>query len=489
MIRRALQVLLLAVTAVAVAVAVNTLRHGSRQLAAAPLAPAPVDTEAAAERLAAVVRLQTISVRPLPATTEREFLKLHTYLAQAFPHAHAALSRDTVHQYSLLYTWAGREPAAAPILLMAHQDVVPVAPGTEGRWHAAPFAGEIRDGFVWGRGTWDDKCSLMAILEAVERLSAQGFAPRRTIYLAFGHDEEIGGADGASAIAALLQQRGVHPLFVLDEGMVIISGALPGLDRPAALIGIAEKGSATLRLTSNATPGHSSMPGPRSAIGVLATALTRLERTPMRGGIRGVAAQMLDTVAPEMRLANRVLLSNRWLFGPLIESRLAGLPATNAVLRTTTALTIVQGGNKDNVLPGEAQAWVNFRLLPGDTVASLLVHAHDTVGDDSVSIEVEPGASEPSPVAPTDSEGYRLLSRTVREVYPDAVVAPGLMIGATDSRHMTGLTHDIYRFLPVRANTADLSRFHGTDERISIADYADLIRFYERLISGAAGGP
>ena len=231
------------------------------------------------------------------------------------------------------------------------------------------------------------------------------------------------------------------------------------------------------------------MPAAHSAIGTLALALTRLEQAPMPGRIRGVAAQMFDTVAPEMQGASRVLLSNRWLFGPLLEWRLAQLPAPNAALRTTTALTIVQGGNKENVLPGEASAWVNFRLLPGDTVADLVVHAREAIGDGAVRIEVMPGASEASPVAATDAAGYRVVSNTVREVFPDAVVAPGLMIAATDSRHLTTLTRDIYRFVPLRSNAAELSRFHGTDERIAIANYADLIRFYERLIDRAAGGP
>ena len=489
MTRRALQLLLLIAVALVAAVTVNTLRQGSRQLAATPLAALAVDEQAAAERLAAAVRFRTISYEQPSAASQAEFLRLHEFLAQAFPHAHAALTREIVRQYSLLFTWHGRDPAAAPIVLMAHQDVVPVAPGTESRWQSPPFAGEVKGGFVWGRGTWDDKGSLMAIFEAVERLRVAGFTPHRTVYLAFGHDEEIGGSDGASTIATMLQNRGVHPEFVLDEGMLILSDALPGLARPAALIGIAEKGAATLRLTATAPPGHSSMPGPRSAIGALAAALTRLERAPMPGRIGGVAAQMFDTVAPEMRGANRVLLSNRWLFGPLIASRLTLQPSTNAAIRTTTALTVVQGGNKDNVLPGEAQAWVNFRLLPGDTIAAVVQHARNVIGDDTLRIDVTPGAAEASPVATTDSIGFRLLSHTIHEVFPDAVVAPSLMVAATDSRHMGRLTRDVYRFVPVRASTSDLSRFHGTDERISIGNYADMIRFYQRLISSAAGDP
>ncbi|HLZ97770.1 MAG TPA: M20/M25/M40 family metallo-hydrolase, partial [Steroidobacteraceae bacterium] len=268
---------LMALSAGAVIVAaacINELRLGSRQVMVAPIVPPPVDERRAAEHLRSAVRFQTISQDLAPDDDHRsEFLRLHSFLREAFPHVDAVLSREVVNGYALLYTWPGEDPAAKPVVLMAHQDVVPIAPGSESRWHAGPFSGDIKDGYVWGRGAWDDKGNLMSILEAVEALAAAGFKPRRTIYLAFGHDEEIGGAQGASAIASLFKSRGIRPEFVLDEGMLITEGIMPGLDPPAALIGIAEKGWATLKLTSTAPPGHSSMPGPRTAIGSLATAL------------------------------------------------------------------------------------------------------------------------------------------------------------------------------------------------------------------------
>ncbi|HUO80265.1 MAG TPA: M20 family peptidase [Steroidobacteraceae bacterium] len=490
MIRRAAYAAALVLALLAAALAVGTWRHGSRQLAV-PAAPrVGLDEAAAAERLAGAVRFRTVSYETPSEESRAEFLRLHAYLARSFPHAHAALTRELVGGYSLLYTWPGREPAAKPILLMAHQDVVPVAPGTEGSWHAAPFAGEIRDGFVWGRGTWDDKGNLLAILEAVEMLAAAGFQPRRTLYLAFGHDEENGGLEGARAIAALLGSRGVRLGFVTDEGMLITDGMLPGLASPAALIGVAEKGSVTLSLTAVEAPGHSSMPGPRSAIGALAAALARLERAPLPASLSGVPAEMLATLAPEMSLPQRVALSNLWLFGPLVRAQLERTPATDAMLRTTTALTVVRGGNKDNVLPGEAVAHVNFRLLPGERIEQVVRHVRRAIHDERLRIEVVAGATEASPVAASDSASYRLLNRTIRELFPGVVVAPGLMIGGTDSRHMTAIADAVYRFSPVRARSADLARFHGTDERISIANYAELIRFYERLIrNAAADGP
>ncbi len=487
MIRRLAVLLALALALLVIAVVIGTWRRPSMQLAVATLPPIAVDEAAAAGRLAGAVRLKTISYDSPSEASHAEFLKLHDFLARSFPRAHAALSREVVSRYSLLYTWPGRDRSAKPILLLAHQDVVPIAPGTESAWHADPFGGEIRDGYVWGRGTWDDKGNLMAILEAVELLAAEGFEPERTVYLAFGHDEENGGADGARAIAALLAARGVRLEFVTDEGMLITDGIVPGLSSPAALIGVAEKGWVSLRLTATAAPGHSSMPGPRSAIGALAAALARLEHAPMPATLRGIAAETLTTLAPEMRMPERVALSNLWLFGPLVRAQLERSPGTNATLRTTTALTVVHGGDKENSLPGEAHAVVNLRLVPGDSIERVVAHARRVIHDDGIQVEVAPGATEASAVAARDSASYQLINRTVRELFPGVLVAPGLMIGATDSRHLAAIADAVYKFSPVRARSEDLPRFHGTDERIATANYVDLIRYYHRLIRRAAG--
>lgn len=482
--------LVVLVGALIVVIAANTLRHGSRQIEAAPVAPLALDENAAAQRLAGAVRLRTISFDGGDGASAGEFRKLHALLEQSFPRAHAALKREFVGELSLLYTWPGSDAAAKPIMLMAHQDVVPIAPGTEKDWQADPFGGEIRDGFVWGRGAWDDKANLFALFEAVETLVASGFRPRQTLYIASGHDEELGGERGAKAIAGLLQARGVKLEFVLDEGLLITEGVLKGLDKPVALIGTAEKGYLTLALQASATPGHSAMPPPNTAIGMLSAALARLEDRQMPAAIRGVAAETFDTIAPEMGGLNRVLLSNLWLFGPLVKKQLEKGASTNAMLRTTTALTVVQGGNKENVLPGKADARVNFRILPGDTIEGVTAHVKATVANEAIS--VSPGGktgNEPTAISPSSAPGYRLIARSIRELFPGTVVAPGLMIAATDSRHMVPIAEAVYRFSPVRAKSEDLPRFHGTNERISIANHAELIRFYHRLLQNAAGKP
>ena len=493
LLKRSLQAAVLAIAGLAAAVAVNTLRQGSRQLEVPALAPMPVDEAGAAQRLSEAIQARTVSSHADAALNTPAFQALHGLLQRRYPRAHAVLQREVVGGLSLLYTWPGSDAAAAPMLLLAHQDVVPVAPGTETAWAVDPFAGTVREGYVWGRGAWDNKANLISQMEAVEALAAAGFRPKRTIYLAFGADEEVGGLRGAAQIAALLKQRGVRLDFVIDEGLLITEGVMPGLKQPAALIGIAEKGYLSVVMRIPAVPGHSSMPPPpgTSAIAMMSAALKRLDDEQLPAGIRGVAAEMFATVAPEMSGFGRVALSNLWLFGPLVQRQLEAGASTNAMMRTTTALTIAQAGNKDNVLPGQAEATVNFRLLPGDSQAAVMAHVKRAVqagtGSDRFELLALPGSAEPSKVSPTSAAAYQLINRTVRELFPGTLVAPGLMIAATDSRHFQEVSEHIYRFSPVRARPEDLPRFHGTNERIATANLAELIRFYHRLLTQAAG--
>jgi carboxypeptidase PM20D1 len=486
-IRNILLLLIAAILVLAGVLAFNTLTHGSRQIQVAAVPRAPVDTQAASQRLGEAIRFRTISSHEKPDQHAEALQGMQAHIEKSFPAFHAAAKREVVAKYSLLYTWEGSDPKAAPIALLAHQDVVPVAPGTEKDWQQPPFDGVVVDGFIWGRGAWDDKGNLYSMLEAAEAMAKAGFRPKRTIYFAFGHDEETGGTAGATSIAALLASRGVRLDFVIDEGLLITEGIMKGLDKPAALIGVAEKGYATLVLNAQATPGHSSMPPRDTAIGMMSAALARLEdhRLPMQ--IRSAVAEMFDTLAPEMSGFNRVVLSNLWLFRPLLLREFEKSGPTEAMVRTTTALTIFNAGDKDNVLPGNAAATVNFRLIPGDTQASVIDHVRATVGNERITVEPFPGNTDPPPETGTAGPSFKMLNRTIREVFPDVIVAPGLMVAATDSRHFTGVTDTIFRFSPVRATSDDLKRFHGTNERLSVEGYADMIRFYRRLIENSAG--
>jgi carboxypeptidase PM20D1 len=496
MLKKLALALLAIVLILAAVLTFNTLRKGSRQLDVPAIPVLPIDEATAAGHLSEAVKLRTISSRDDAALNADQFKLMHALLQERFPKLHATLKREVVSDLSLLYTWEGSDPKAQPIMLMAHMDVVPVAPGTEPDWVEQPFSGTIKDGFVWGRGAWDDKGNVMSQMEAIEMLVASGYKPERTIYLAYGADEEVLGERGARAIAELLKSRKVHLDFVVDEGLLITQGIMPGLDKPAALIGVAEKGFMSAVLQVSATPGHSSMPPPKgtSAIAQISTALKTIDDHPFDGSISGgVAGEMFATIAPEMKGFSRVALSNLWLFGPVVQKQLETGASTNAMLRTTTALTIVNAGNKENVLPGRAEATVNFRLLPGDSkeqvMARLKAQVSDALHSDKFELSAMPGAVDASKVTPTDSAQYALINRTVREVFPGTLVSPGLMIGATDSIRFGELSDHIFKFSPVRARAEDLPRFHGTNERISTANFADMIRFYHRLVSEGAKAP
>ena len=492
MIRKLLFGIGLLVLALLSIIGAKTLLTSSKQLTVEPVKPVAVDNAAVAARLGAAVRIKTISSAEDAEAGGPEFLALHEHLRASFPKAHAVLKRELIGKYGLLYTWPGSDPNAKPIALLAHQDVVPIAPGTEGDWQQPPFSGAVADGFVWGRGAWDNKGNLMSIMEAVELLAASGFQPRQTVYLMFGQDEEVGGVRGAQQVVKLFKERGVKLEFVLDEGLVIVKGLLPGIENPVALVGVAEKGYLTVQLNASAPPGHSSMPPPQagqSAIGMMSLALSRLEASPMPGGIGGVANEMFATLAPEMSGLNRVLLSNLWLFKPVVESQLAKAASTSALMRTTTALTIFNAGNKENVLPGRAQATVNFRLLPGDSSDEVIQHSQQAIANPGIKIEKVGGVAEASAVSSIDAPGYKTINRTLRQLHPDVVVAPGLMLGGTDARFFGDVAENVYRFSPVRAGPEDLARFHGTNERISAANFAEMVQFYHQLLTNASASP
>ena len=466
---------------------VRTARHRSAGSAAQPAPTVPIP-EGAAERLAGSLRIPTISHEDPAALDADAFRALHVYLHASFPRVHAELRRETVGTASLLYTWPGSDPSLKPILLSGHLDVVPVEPGTEQRWHQAPFSGRIADGYIWGRGAIDNKSAVVGTLEAVELLLGEGFRPARTVYLAYGHDEEVGGTGGAREMAALLKQRGVELEMVLDEGGVIGDGVLPGIAAPVAMVGIAEKGFVTIELSTRTAGGHSSLPPRQSAVGILSAAIARLEANAMPARLEGPTRQLFDRVSPAFPFARRAVFANLWLTRPLVVRTLEDSPTTNAMVRTTTAVTIFQAGTKDNVLPSQARAVANFRILPGDSVAGVVEHVRRAIGDPRVEVRIAGRFSaEPSAVSSVESGSFRTLERTIRSVTPGAIVAPYLVVVVTDARYYGELTGNVFRFLPLRLTPRDIERMHGTDERIAVRDYEDAIRLYRQLLMNAAG--
>ncbi|MGV7927746.1 MAG: M20 family peptidase [Spirochaetota bacterium] len=479
------KILLAAAALAVVIVAICLIRAAmfkSRQIAVEPATVSGIDQRAIAENLSRAIQLRTISHQDPAKFDGPTFLAFHRLLESSFPKVHKTLSKETISKYGLLYTWKGTDPKRKAILLLGHIDVVPVEDGTEKDWTHPPFSGAIADGYIWGRGTLDIKLNVMGILEAVEHLLATGYRPQQTIYLAFGHDEEVSGLNGAKKIAAMFKERGVALDYTLDEGGCVIEGAIAGLPAPAALVGIAEKGYLSLEFSVDGEGGHSSMPPRQTAAGILCAAIAKLEKNQFPTRIEGAALQMFRFLGPEMSFTNRLVLGNMWLLGGVLKSMLLKSPSMAASIRTTTAPTMLQGSVKENILPIKATAVVNYRILPGDTMESVMKRAEKVIGDNRVKIRALEGGSVPSPVSDTGSASFSTLQKTIHQSFPGVIVAPYLVLGATDSRYYTGVSASVYRFTPLTLKNEDLKRMHGTNERISVTNYEQVVKFFIQLI-------
>lgn len=487
MIKKLLLVLLVAILALGGVVAYRTAMFVPPALPRMEQAQHPVDASAVAARLSEAIRFQTISNQPPIPMDAAAFEGFIAWLEKTYPEAHAAMARERIGGHTLLFTWPGKNTALKPVLLTGHYDVVPVVPGTEGQWKHPPFEGRIAEGHVWGRGTLDDKGAVITMLEGATALLKQNFQPERTVYFSFGHDEEIGGRQGAGRVAAHLKAKNVRLEWSLDEGSFVLKGIVPGVTPPAASINVAEKGYLTLEIVARGRGGHSSMPPKETAVGVLAEAIVKLQKAPLPAKIDGIASQAFDQLARHMTLDKRVLFANQWLFGPLLEWALAQSPGTNAMIRTTTAPTMLAGSPKENVLPIEARATVNFRLHPRDNQAAVIAHVKKAIADERVEVIALAGGSDASAVSSSDSAAYGAIMGAVRRVYDDVVVAPGLTIAATDTKHYGAIAENAYRFNPMLIGPEDLTGFHGTNERLSLDNLVRATRFYIELLRTATG--
>ena len=442
------------------------------------------DAQAAAARLGAAIRFQTVSNQNPAQNRRDQWTGLQAWLQASYPAAHAAMTRTIVGDGTLIYQWPGSDPALQPIILMAHQDVVPVTAGTEKDWKHDPFAGVIADGSVWGRGAVDDKGSLIALFEGLELLAAKGFKPKRSVILVSGHDEEVGGT-GAQAAAAVLKAQGVKALFTLDEGSAIITNA-PIVNGPAIMIAVAEKGYATLRVTAKAPGGHSSMPPAEIGTITLAKAITAIHARQFPTRLQQPTLGTVQALAAKQGGMMKIVAANPWLFGGLIKAQLAETPAGAAQLHTTIAPTMLQGSPKENVLPQEAFGLINYRLAPWDRSADVLAHAKAATARLPVTFSWERPPHEPSPVSSTTSQGWKLIRAAAEAEAPGVPVTPYMVVGGTDSRFLNEVSQDTYRFQALRLSTKDTAMIHGTNEHVSIENLTTMIRFFTRLVATAA---
>ena len=461
----------------------RTLTFTNRQLSASSLrlpaahATATVHFQSHADvvcqRLSAAIACPTVSHDDLTRVDHAHLLQLHAQLERSFPLVHKHLTRSVISTHSLLYVWQPAQPAqpaALPILLLAHLDVVP-APDAE-HWRHPPFSGRRADGRIHGRGAIDDKNNLLAQLEAVEYLLSIRYQPSRAIYFAYGHDEETGGLEGARRVAERLAAQGVRFEWCLDEGLFVINRVVPLYPRPVALICVSEKGFVSAQLTvavDAKEAGHSSAPGDTSAIGILGGALSQLQRTKAPSYYGANERALMEWLAHGFPFPMRVLVSNLWLFAPLLRLVMAAKPQTATTVRTTTALTVVRGGDKANVLPTQATAIVNHRVHPNDSVDGVLAFDRAVVADARVAVAaVGAQRTEPSAVSSAASRGFRCLHESVLAVYPGVSAAPALFVAGSDSKWYAALCDDVYRFsLTYMDSPAETAMFHGRDESIS----------------------
>jgi carboxypeptidase PM20D1 len=365
-------------------------------------------------------------------------------------------------------------------------DVVPVVPGTEKDWSHAPFSGDVAGGYVWGRGSIDDKGCLIAILEAADRLAAKGFQPGRTIMFAFGQDEEVGGSKGNAMAAAALAARGIRFAWVLDEGGAIVNEPFPGVEKPVAFVAVGEKGYLSLKLVAHGQGGHSSRPTNDMAIARLAEAVLAVVHHPFASGLDDVQREKLSVIAPQAPFVTRFLLGNLWLTGPIVTSYMEDSPDSAARLHTTIAPTLIFGGVKDNVLPPQASATINFRLHPRDSIAGVIEHVRKAVDDPKVSVTaLGETQSEASKIADLHSAAGQFLVAQIKASFGGIAVAPDMTTGATDSRHYLPIADQVFRLDPFRFDVDDLGRVHGTNERLAVGDLAPAVAFYMRLMQNA----
>ena len=466
-------------TALLLAALFRTIMHTAVQAKPAEGEVILIDEIRAIENLAESIKFQTISYQEKEKFPQEEFNYFIEWAAKTYPEFHQALTLEKLG-HSLLFKWKGSDVTLSPILFEGHYDVVPIIPGTEDLWDEMPFSGTISNNRIWGRGALDDKSGVIGLMEAATYLIKNNFQPTRTVYFGFGHDEEIGGS-GAALITEKLREQGIQLHWSLGEGSFVNRGFFPGVDKLIAPINVAEKGIMNLLIVAKADGGHSSTPPSRTAVTLLAEALMKLEKEPLPGSLEGLSAVMFDEVSKHMPFSYRFLFANRWLFGGIIESQMSSSPVINAMIRTTTAPTMLNGSIKSNVLPIEASALINFRLHPRDTIESVTDHVRRIVGSEDVEVRLS-GGMEASGISSWNSPGFEIVATSLNKVYGDVISVPGLMIAASDTRHYSKIADNSFRFNPFSIVPEDMTGFHGTNESIDIDSFVAGIKTYVEII-------
>lgn len=430
--------------------------------------------------MSALVSKKTVSSPDPDGWDKTEFEAFRSLLPTLYPETHRVLELNLIDGHAMLYRWKGKAQGDS-LVLMSHYDVVPA---DDAGWTRPAFSGDIYDGKVWGRGTIDTKCTLVCAMEAVEALVKEGFVPEHDVYLSFGHNEETSGG-GTPAIVRFLSEQGVKPGIVVDEGGAVVEGIFPGIRKPLAMVGVAEKGVSNIELSVVSSGGHSATPPKKGAAWRLARAIIRLEKRPFKPHFPAATLDMFRRLAPHANFGFRLVLANLWLFEPLLRLVFSSSGGElNAICRTTTVVTMLEGSQAANVLPARTRAIVNIRIAIGDNHDELMAGMRRVIDDPHVELR-SIVAGEPTAVSRLNGPAFDALSETISDVYPEAIVAPYIVLGGTDARHYSSVSSTVYRFSPFTFSKAERASMHAINEAIPIASLAKGVEFYIRLIKRA----
>lgn len=468
-------ILWLAVLALVLSVFIRAIAAGYARRKKTPVKvrrPDDSTCEHACESLSQAIRIATVT------GSAAELERLYELLKRSYPRVFSTLGVLHLPSGSILMRWkASERTEQLPVMFCAHLDVAPAGDG----WNEDPFGGMRRDGRIYGRGAVDCKGTVIALLEAVDMLLQEGFVPRRDIYFSFGHDEETGGFEGAAAISDLLTKRGLSFDMILDEGGCIVKEHLGDKGFPAALIALGEKLSCSFTLTSSAKGGSASAPPARSAFGVLAEAVCRLEAAHMRCRILPITHEYLRQSAPAMSFGKRLIAANMPIFNKFFPAAFKNNRRILALLRTTMITTSLSADNAESMLPYHARAVVNARLLPGDTPQSVLRHISELLSDLPVDVAMTHSDEKHVPITPTSHPMYQLLCRTLTEQYPSLTCVPTLTTESTDSRHYRHLSDCVIRFRPFFEDNDDTPP-HAANESVSELSLGAAVDLYAAFI-------
>lgn len=448
-----------------------------------------VTSKDVAKHLSGAIQCKTVSRANADETDWAEFDKFRDYLIKTYPKIHETMDRELIFDYSLMYKWSGKDTSKKPLALLSHMDVVPVMPGTEDDWDQGAFSGHIDEKYVWGRGTQDMKGHLIAVCEAVEQLIGEGYEPPCDIYLCFGHNEEVVGSvgGGAQAIANTLHERGVELGMVIDEGGAVVPGTMFNIaEGDLAVIGIAEKGYADIKVTCKKVGGHSSQPPKDNGLLDLAKVMVKLDKKQMKQRFTYTVKHLFDSTGKYMSFGMRFLLSNLWITKPLVLKALANSPTSNALTRTTITPTMAEGSPAGNVLPQTAWININSRVLHGQKIKDVEDHIKKCAGNIDVELNLERG-KEPSAVSTIDCEEFEIVKKTIRQIHGELPIAPYLMVGGTDSCFYENICDKIFRCGPFKMTKEALGSIHSTNEKIAIDVLNEGVKFYIQLINNYCG--